>query len=694
MNILDLKPVRNESPTSFWEEISHPFMWVREADLPRLKHNASLPFWKSKFDAWRAELDACEQLTISGDLVDFHTGDNTAALKAALCYVVDEKEHYGRLIGSFLSQVAALYRRSPDWRQIMGTPGMGYGTGMHWGGLTHNHIVDPQIWLSTAHLYDVIYGKGYISDEDAADFESMMALFYQLSCLHEEMHKMDNNRSVWLCAGGYISTMFDRNRGMADASRERLRGMMPRFLDTILEDGLHYEIGGYGPGTVAAMQIFARVIRGAEGIDYFNKKVDGVGFEEFYRAIPYCWVPGETSLRLYSYRDRISHWESLAAGYLEYDVPELGWALSRMHERNWVPMFLHWPQGFEFYTYKEPVDVKPPERCNNVFKSTGMAFLRASWEQGAASLHFRYGFQGSSHGGGLDKLNVEITRGDETLIVDPIVSERSYDKNVVIVDGECQEQCSGKLLYEHLDDASAVQCVSAVGGFGEWPQREFLNDPRTEIHYWCPSHDECFPGKARMRRTVAQIMNSVYVVRDTLYTLDGGEHDYEWLWHTFNQPTFTGDGKRQLFRYSPKKRFYSERLSDQTFEGACYRLSGSSLHCAGDRANLDMSWSVFGANAPSLVGHTQLTSRYDCVSTPETGERFVSKMLNRIHLSVIGRDVAMTTVFWPRSVRMKESGAIISIKEHSLDQCEMSLQIDGRNVTVLADEECGEWNIR
>ncbi|WPJ96881.1 hypothetical protein SH580_04070 [Coraliomargarita algicola] len=551
------------------------------------------------------------------------------------------------------------------------------------------------MWLSTAHLYDVIYGKGFMSAEDEADFEAMMALFYQLSCLHEEMHKMDNNRSVWLCAGGYVSAMFDRNRGMADSTRERLRDMMPRFLDTIHEDGLHYEIGGYGPGTVACMQIFARVIRGAEGIDYFKEKVDGVGFEEFYRAIPYCWVPGETSLRLYSYRDRISHWESLGAGYLEYDVPELGWALSRLHERNSVPMFLHWPQGFEFYTYKEPVDVHPPARCNNIFKTTGMAFLRGSWENGATSLHFRYGFQGSSHGGGLDKLNVEITRGDETLIVDPIVSERSYDKNVVIVDGECQEQCSGKLLYEHLEDNSAVQCVSAVGGFGEWPNRKFLDDPRAEINYWCPTHDECFPGKARMRRTVAQVLNSVYIIRDTLFSLDDAEHDYEWLWHTFNQPQFSGDAQRKLYHYMPKKRFYSEGLSQQTFEGARYDIAGSSLNCVGGRANLQIAWSLFGADLPRSIGHTQTLSRYDCVSTSETGERFVSQVLNRLHLSARGKDVAMTTVFIPTSVEASgDEIRVVSIADRSLDACEVVLQINGQMQTVSIDEQSGHWELK
>lgn len=689
----DLKPVRHESGTSFWQEMSHPFLWVNDANLPRLKHNATLPFWKPKFEAWRGELDACERLTLPGDKVDFHNGDNMAALKAALCFVVDGKAHYGQLIGSFLAEVADLYRRSPDWRQIMGTSGMGYGTGTHWGGLTQNHIVDPQVWLSTAHLYDVIYGKGFMSAVDEADFESMMALFYQLSCLHEEMHKMDNNRSVWLCAGGYVSSMFDRNRGMADSTRERLRDMMPRFLETILEDGWHYEIGGYGPGTIASMQIFARCIRGAEGIDYFKEKVDGIGFEEFYRAYTYSLIPGD-SLRIYCYRDRVSHWESICAGYLEYDIPELSWVVSRIHERDWVPMFRHWPQGFEFYTYKEPLDPRPPVQNNSHLRTTGMAFLRSSWANDASSLYFRYGFQGSSHGGGLDKLNVELTCNDETLIADPILSERSYDKNVVIVDRECQEQCSGKCVYESLDEDAPIQYVSAVGGFGEWPKREFLNDPRAEINYWCTTHDECFPNKARMRRTVVQVKGGVYIIRDTLWSLDGKDHDYEWLWHTFNQPQLGHEFTQSSVAYMPKKRFYSEDLSPFEAKLSHYPLSGHSLTCTGDKADLDMEWSVFGAENPDHIGVSETMAKYAFDGSPDTGDSLSLRKMNRLHLKARGQDVAMTTVFMPKVSGASDEAYIASMAEHSLDACEIAMNINGQTFRVVADEAFGQWDIK
>jgi hypothetical protein len=51
-----------------------------------------------------------------------------------------------------------------------------WGTVTDWRGLSGNHIVDPQVWLSCGHLYDVVYGRGFLPDADAETFEEMMAL--------------------------------------------------------------------------------------------------------------------------------------------------------------------------------------------------------------------------------------------------------------------------------------------------------------------------------------------------------------------------------------------------------------------------------------------------------------------------------------------------------------------------------------
>ena len=676
---------------SLWQEVRHPFFWFQEQDLPRLRYNAELPFWKSKFEAWRRELEQFDHLPIVTPTIDFHLGTNTNALKAAMCFVVDGDEHFGRLVADFLSSVIAHCRTRPDWRVRMGTNGPGEWTGNQWGGLAENHIIDPQVWLSCGHLYDVIYGKNFLSEADSQAFEDMMALCHQVSCLHEEMHKLDNNRSIWLTAGGYLSTLFDRNPIRAGAARERLRGNMYRFLETILEDGIHYEIGPYGPGSIAAMQVFARCIRGAEGMDFFSQKVDGVGFEEAYRSMAASFIPG-SSLRMPCVRDRVNHWESLCAGYLEYNSPDLAWVVSRMADRAWVPMFRHWPQGFEFYTYKEPTNARKPTRFHSHFQSSGISILRSSWNADASSLYFRYGFQGSSHGGGLDKLNIELTCNDEPLIADPMLTERSHDKNVVIIDGHNQEQCTGKLLYSDLREEAPVQVVSALGGFGSWPKRKFLQDPRAEINYWSTKSEECFPGVARMRRTVVLVQKCVYVIRDTLWALDGKEHEYQWLFHTFCDVATGNYRRRAKVQYFPKRRHYSEATPSEYRKVDIHALPPGDLFLASEKASLAMRWSSLGALLPAEIGLSRDASRYAFDGSPETGDGFMEKMLNRLHLNLSGKSVALTTVLMPTPTGRKPRAHVEDIREVSMDCGEIFLHIDGRRSRIDFDEAKQTWN--
>jgi|GEM_PF-818368 len=682
-------------PPPLWHSLRHPCLWLNEDDLPRLRENARHPFWEPKFRQWREELRGLERLAVGGDRIDFHTGTNTLALKAALCYVVDDDPHYGRLIASYLGAVAAFYRESPDWRAIMCTNGNGCWTGNQWGGLSGSHIVDPQLWISTAHLYDVIFGKGFLSREDAATFEEMMALFHQLGALHEEMLKLDNNRSIWLVAGSYVSSLFDRDAARARLVRERMRGRMPRFLSTILPDGVHYEIGGYGPGSLAALHVFARCIRGAEGIDWFAEKSEGVGFEEAFRAWAGLLIPG-SSLRFPCGRDRMNHWDAFATGWSEYRIPEVGWALGRMGERSWVPMFRHWPQGFEFYTWSDPGPQPPPLQTNHLFPDAGIAILRTGWEDDAASLYFRYGFQGSSHGGGLDKLNFELTWRDEALIADPLLSEFSGDKNVVLVDGVCQQACSGRLLYRKLEGPGPLRYVSALGGLGEWPEREFLHDPCAEVNYWMVKKSECFPGVARMRRTVVQLPGPCYLIRDTLEATDCAAHEYEWLFHTFLNPAAKPTGERLLRTLRTQPIWHSQGVSRQTRRLEVLPLAGNRLHLDDGRTALGIEWVARGAALPETLGLSRAAARYAYAGSPETGDGFSEKMISRLHLILPGRDVALTTLLTPGASPNTANTAdtapqLSETPGDDLNRGRYTLRTAEGEATVLYDEAAGHW---
>ncbi len=272
-----------------------------------------------------------------------------------------------------------------------------------------------------------------------------------------------------------------------------------------------------------------------------------------------------------------------------------------------------------------------------------------------------------------------------------MLTENSHDKNVVIVDGRCQEQCSGSLLYQDLREETPIQYVSALGGFGRWPSRSFLHDPRVEVNYWSTKNQECFPGRARMRRTVVQVEKQVYIVRDTLWSLDENEHDYEWLFHTFAEPGVGAFQDRSVREYQPKRIYYSQQPTLVSRKVDRCLLPSKALMFSTDKASLKVRWSVFGAEFPAEIGLSQSASRYAFNGSPETGDGFSDKMLNRLHLQLRGRDVVLTTVFIPFASGVTSKIEVKSFKEHSLNSVQCSLKIDGRLHEITGNEEEGQW---
>lgn len=630
-----------------WHRIAHPCIWFTAADVPRLRHNAELPLWKPHFDDWRRKLADKSRLHLRTTYVDFHQGSNTEALQAALCHVVDNDEHSGKLVASFLEEIVALYRcRGPFWPLHMTAAYPGEWVGNQWEGLANNHIIDPMIWFSTAHLYDIIYGKNFLSDKDAADFETMMGEFHRLCCLHEENLKLDNNRSAWLNGGSYLSALFDDDEIRGEFTRERAKQNMDHLLGAILPDGLHYEIGPYSVAAVCALHMNARIMRHVEGADFFKRSRWGVGLEDAYRAWFQLLIPG-SSLRFPLGKDRLNHWDSIMGGYLEYQLPELAWAISRVTDRTWVPMFKHWPQGAEFYFYQEPKNPSPPTFLDSHLTSAGIALFRESWQPQAKSLYFRYGFQGSSHGGGLDKLNFELTCNDEPLISDGGNSEFSHYKNVVLVDGCNQEQCSGKLLASRVNSSDNVQFVSALGGFGKAPDCPIFHDPRIEYQYWSTQSEECFPNVARMRRTVAFVHRRYFLIRDTLWSLDQKKHHYQWLFHTFAQIGGLGNflGRRDV-TYFPRRIYRSARCVPETRRADEYQLeTPGKFSLATSRAKAQL-WMI--TDSGTMPNRQQIWSytgpRYQYSGSPETGDSYRSGEVSACQIELLGSTLSMLTV--------------------------------------------------
>ncbi len=626
---------------SLWHRIAHPCVWFTEKDLPRLKANAQADFWRPKFEKWRAELTGTDRLHLKNRPIDFHRGDNEEALKAALCHVVDGDEHSGRLVASFLEEVLAYYRdvRNSWPLRMAGWDEWGWnGSHGRWGGLNNFFIIDGLLWFSMGHLYDVIYGKGYLKPEDATAFEEMMGWFHRLCCHHEDIIKLDNNRGAILNGGSYLSTLFDADEIRADFCRaraiENMRSLMAKFLD----DGIYYEINSYAWGSVAALEWSARLMRNVEGVDFYKSQPGVAGFEAAFKAWSGTVIPGPALRR--PRMDMLNHWDSVCAGYLEYHLPELGWAISRLGDREWVPLFRHWSQGSEFYTYRTPDNACPPDFYDSHFPAAGFAIVRSSWKSDARSLFFRYGFQGSSHGGGLDKLDIEVFCNDEPLLVSDSRNERSHYKNVVLVDYQNQEQCSGTLLRSNLAPNGRIQYLSALGGLGKVPDNPALHDPRIEFGYWSTTHEECFPGVARMRRTVAFVDRRYFLIRDTLSSLDGQEHSYQWLFQTLTEVNGLGTphGTRN-HTYVPRKIFLPDQPLPETRVTNRYELAEPGrLRLASPRACLDMHFCHHGKEQPSSVDLWKLSAINHAAASSK------DKPVTTIQLELIGADIVLTTV--------------------------------------------------
>ncbi len=644
---------------SLWQKIKHPCVWMTADDFPRLQENAQQPFWKQKLDRYRTELAAYDELTLldsyesinltgfSNFIFDFHKGDNMLALKAAMCHTVDQDDHTGRLIASFLKEIIRYYHsRSSLWREKMcGMHADHVVIGENWGGLSENHIKDPMLWFSCAHLYDVIYGKGYLDEDVAVEFETMMAQFHQLCVLHQEMRKMDNNRAAWLCGGSYLSSLFDEDDLRGQATRRRSVGFMPRLISTILDDGCHYEIGPYSEAAITAMHYAARIIRNVEGKDFFEHIEDGVSFKTAFEGWPHRLIPG-SKLRLWTMKDRVNHWDTTCFGYLQYNVPELGWAINRMHEGPWVPMFRHWPQGAEFYSYRKPDNAREPQYKDSHLEHAGVSIMRSSWQADANSMYFRYGFQGSSHGGGLDKLNFELTCNDEPIICDPLISERSHDKNVVLVDNQDQEQCTGKCLYANMNHDDRLQVISAVSGLGDLPSREIFHDPATEIGYWCTRHPECFPGIARMRRTILFVDRRYWIIRDTMWSLDENEHQYQWLYHSFGKPVGMGPRlavQEQTLR--TKRLFHTHRPLPTVRRLEQHDLLNTGrLTFESPNAHAHLFFMGVDTPSPNQVNLWHGQGKHHFSGGPEIGDGMAMQHLHGVCFTATGKDLAMVTV--------------------------------------------------
>lgn len=191
----------------------------------------------------------------------------------------------------------------------------------------------------------------------------------------------------------------------------------------------------------------------------------------------------------------------------------------------------------------------PEEKTTSYFFPwAGFAVLRSGWDADASYLNFDVGPLGVCHSH-QDKLNINIYKGGEELLFDDGGGQyeksafREYgmtgnDHNTILVDGICQYR-KGPLAVEQAIDANFVT--------GE------------KYDYVCGVYDETY-GKELLRpaahkREILFVKPDIFVVADTMKSMDDKAHDYTMLLHmdTLNVKTSSEsvhgilDGKYDLY---------------------------------------------------------------------------------------------------------------------------------------------------
>ncbi len=200
---------------------------------------------------------------------------------------------------------------------------------------------------------------------------------------------------------------------------------------------------------------------------------------------------------------------------------------------------------FSFVNTNRTEGTPPAGETASVFLPwSGFVGMRSGWDADASYLCFDVGPLGMSHMH-QDKLNINLFKGDEELIFDDgggqyeVSPERAYgisayDHNTVTVDGMGQSRREPRVSTTPID-ASFVT---------------------TETYdYACATYEDTFGDSLRPathRREVRFCKPSVFIVRDTLTSIDGEAHVYGLRFHVDTVHTKKLEGGAILAEYGKR----------------------------------------------------------------------------------------------------------------------------------------------
>ncbi len=225
---------------------------------------------------------------------------------------------------------------------------------------------------------------------------------------------------------------------------------------------------------------------------------------------------------------------------------------------------------------QRPIDLTLPEYRSINQRASGMAVMRDGWERDSAWAMLDYGPHGGGHGQ-FDKLGIAIAADGHHWIPDagcaPHYSifpeqwewhRQTVSHNTVLIDGQSQSACDGRLLAWHTDDALDFVAAEHAG-------------------YAPVVH----------RRAVLHPRDGYFLVHDTLTATDDAGHIAELLLHVYGEPAGQRPG-RLLFRHGDLSlAVHSPLIGEQPVtikQGLCGGLERDDWHGEGYPGKGDPGW--------------------------------------------------------------------------------------------------------
>ena len=196
---------------------------------------------------------------------------------------------------------------------------------------------------------------------------------------------------------------------------------------------------------------------------------------------------------------------------------------------------------------------------------------------------------------------------------------------------------------------------------------------------------------ARHRRSILFVDRRYWVIRDSLWTLDDNEHEYQWMFHSFGKPCGIGSIQKRIEQtYDVKRLYWSERpLPEKRLTNRHSLNEAGRYGFASDKAIADLLMVGVNIESPKTVDLWQGSAKHHYAGTSEGGDGMGPAPFVGSCFAATGKDVALVTVIDARPVgRDPHVLSVQALDIHGVDGHLLQIQtVNGADIIQINEAD-------